>query len=181
MSSFIKKLVIILSVVILILFISLLIAAWSLGMFSAVAVNQEKRGPYFVVVQAHIGSYQGISNKIDEVSLMLASKQIIHSTACGLFYDDPSKTPIEELYSEGGFIVSDSLEVIPPFKCIKIPARTLCIASIDANPAIAGFKTYPALADWIEKYNFVHDTLHPTLELYHTNGLVEVELPIRKM
>ena len=64
--------------------------------------------------------------------------------------------------------------------CLKIPNRLLSVASIEANPAIAGFKTYPALLDWINKYNFKHDTLTPTIELYHTNGIVEVELPIQK-
>ena len=162
MSAFIKKLVIILSAVILILFISLIIAAWSLGMFSSVSVIQEQRGPYFVVMQPHMGSYQGLSQKIDEVSLMLSAHQIKHLTACGIFYDDPAKIAVEELYSEGGFIVTDSLTVNSPFKCSKLPSRTVSVASIEANPSIAGFKTYP------------------TIELYYTNGLVEVELPILK-
>lgn len=181
MSSFIKKLVIILSVVILILFISLIIAAWSLGMFSAVSINQEQRGPYFAVIQSHVGSYQGLNQKIDEVSHMLSQRQIKHTTACGIFYDDPSKTAVDELYSEGGFIVTDSLNVDPAFKCLKLPTRSVSVASIEANPAIAGFKTYPALLDWLEKYNYAHDEKNPTIELYHTSGLVEVELPILKV
>jgi hypothetical protein len=180
MSSFLKKLVTIISVVIFILFISLLIAAWSMGMFASVSVSQDQRGPYYVVVNRHMGSYQGISNKIEGVSEMLLEKRINHSVACGIFYDDPAKMAIEELRSAGGYLVADSLDVPHPFICLKIPQRLICLASIDANPAIAGFKTYPALLDWITKYNFEHDTLTPTIELYHANGLVEVELPIEK-
>jgi DNA gyrase inhibitor GyrI len=180
MSSLLKKLVTIVSVVIFILFISLLIAAWSMGMFSAVFVSESQRGPYFIIVHSHVGSYQGISKKIDAVSAMLSEKQIRHSTACGLFYDDPAKTAVEELRSAGGFLVRDSLRVPEPFVCLRIPNRLTAVASIEANPAIAGFKTYPALLDWIKKYNFEHDTLTPTIELYHTNGIVEVELPIQK-
>lgn len=180
MPSFLKKLVIILSIIIFILFISLLIAAWSMGMFSSVSVISHERGPYFVVVHSHMGSYQGITEKIDAVSAMLSERKIRHSTACGIFYDDPAKTPIEELRSAGGYLVSDSLEVSEPFTCLRIPKRLACIASIEANPTIAGFKTYPAILDWITKYNFGHDALMPTIELYKPDGMVEVELPIYK-
>jgi DNA gyrase inhibitor GyrI len=180
MSSFIKKLVIIVSVVIFILFISLLIAAWTMGMFSTVSVTENNRGPYYAVTLSHRGSYQGISQKMDEVSVMLSENRIEHSVACAIFYDDPAKTDINELRSEGGFIVKDSMEISLPFKCLKIPNRSVGVASIKANPAIAGFKTYSALLDWIEKHNFKLDTLQPTIELYYTSGIVEVELPLLK-
>ncbi len=178
MSSFLKKLVIIISVVIFILFISLLVAVWTMGMFSPVSVTKDKRGPYFAVILSHTGSYQGISQKIDEVSIMLTENQIEHRVACGIYYDDPAKIAIEELHSKGGFLVTDSIKVAPPFKCLKLPVRSVGFASIEANPAFAGFKTYPALLDWIDKYNFEPDTLQPTIELYHNNGIVEVELPL---
>lgn len=178
MSLFLKKIVIIISIVIFILFISLVVTAWTMGMFSPVMITEAKRGPYYAVVLSHKGSYQGLSQKIDRVSAMLAENRIDHSVACGIFYDDPAKIKTEDLRSQGGFIVTDSLEVSQPFKFIKFPVRSVCIASIEANPAIAGFKTYPALLDWIDKYNSEHDTLHPTLELYHHNGIVEVELPL---
>jgi DNA gyrase inhibitor GyrI len=180
MSSLLKKLITIISIVIFILFFSLLIAAWSMGMFSSVSVTENQRGPYYIVVHGHVGSYKGINEKIDAVSNLLSEKHIEHSTACGIFYDDPARTAIEDLQSAGGFIVADSLNVPSPFECLKIPIRTTCVATIEANPAIAGFKTYPALLDWINKYNFEHDTLKPTLELYYPNGIVEVELPILK-
>jgi DNA gyrase inhibitor GyrI len=180
MSSLLKKLIIIISIVIFILFFSLLIAAWSMGMFSSVSVTANQRGPYYIVVHGHVGAYRGINEKIDAVSTMLSEKRIEHSTACGIFYDDPVKTAIEDLQSAGGFLVADSIQVPSPFECLKIPSRSTCIARIEANPAIAGFKTYPALLDWINTYNFKHDTLKPTLELYYSNGLVEVELPVFK-
>ena len=178
MSSIIKKLVIIFSIIIFILFISLVVSAWTMGMFSSVSVSQDNRGPYYAVILSHKGSYQGINKKIDEVSAMLTQNQLLHSIACSIFYDDPSKTNVNELRSKGGFLVTDSLDVSPPFECLKLPIRSVVVASVEANPAIAGFKTYPALLDWIEKYNFEHDTLQPTIELYLDNGIVEVELPL---
>ena len=178
MSSFLKKLVIIVSIIIFILFISLIVAAWTMGMFSSVSVSEDNRGPYYAVILSHKGSYRGISQKIDDVSAMLTENRIVHSVSCCIFYDDPSKTDIRELRSDGGFLVNDSVEVSPPYRCLKLAIRTVGVASIEANPAIAGFKTYPALLDWIDKHNIEHDTLQPTIELYHNNGIVEVELPL---
>ena len=180
MSSFLKKIVIIVSIIIFILFISLIVAAWTMGMFATVSISEANRGPYYAVILSHQGSYQGMSQKIDDVSAELTENRIVHSIACGIFYDDPSKTDIGELRSAGGFLVNDSIEVSSPYQCLKLPARAVGIASIEANPAIAGFKTYPALLDWLHKYNFEHDTLQPTFELYHKNGIVEVELPLLK-
>jgi DNA gyrase inhibitor GyrI len=180
MSSFLKKIVIIISIVIFILFISLIVAAWTMGMFATVSISEDNRGPYYTVILSHKGSYQGMSQKIDDVSALLTENRIVHSIACGIFYDDPSKTDIGKLRSAGGFLVNDSIEVSSPYQCLKLPARAVGIASIKANPAIAGFKTYPALLDWLHKYNFEHDTLQPTIELYHNNGIVEVELSLLK-
>ena len=180
MSSFLKKLVIIVSIVIFILFISLIVAAWTMGMFSSVSVSEEKRGPYYAVILSHTGSYRGISQKIEDVSAMLTENRIVHSVSCSIFYNDPSKTDIKELRSDGGFLVNDSIEVPSPYQCLKLPLRSVGVALIEANPAIAGFKTYPALLDWIDSYNIEQDTLQPIIELYHNNGIVEVELPLLK-
>ena len=151
-----------------------------MGMFAPVSVTEAERGPYYTVILPHTGSYQGISQKIDTVSNWLTANQVKHSVACGIFYDDPAKIDIENLQSEGGYLISDSLEVSLPFQCLKVPVRLTGVASIEANPAIAGFKTYPALLDWIKKYNFEYDTLQPIIELYYNNGVVEVELPLNK-
>jgi hypothetical protein len=179
-SALLKKIVIIVSVVIFILFISLLIAAWTMGMFAPVSVKEAERGPYYAVTLSHKGSYRGISQKIEAVSDWLTDNQVKHSVACAIFYDDPATINIEDLHSEGGYLIDDSLDVSLPFQCLRFPARLTGVASIEANPAIAWFKTYPALLDWIEKYDVVHDTLQPIIELYYNNGVVEVELPIHK-
>jgi len=112
MSSFFKKLVIIISVVIFILFISLLVTAWTMGMLSPVSITEQRRGPYYTVILQHTGSYQGISRKIDQVSAMLTENRVEHSIACGIYYDDPANKTIEELHSAAGFIVSDSIIII---------------------------------------------------------------------
>lgn len=178
MSSLLKKMVMIISVIVFILFIALIIAAWSMGMFSPVTVSDQMRGPYYIVSIAHTGSYRGISEKIETVAQMLEKKQIEHSIACGIFFDDPSVVPFDFLRSEGGFLIQDSITVDSIFIMNRIPKRKVVVASIEANPALAWFKTYPALNGWIAKNSYQTDTSKPIIELYHTDGLVEVELPI---
>jgi len=178
MSSLLKKLVMVISVIVFILFIALIIAAWSMGMFSRVAVSEQMRGQYYIVSIAHTGSYRGISEKIETVAQMLEKKQIDHSIACGIFFDDPSVVPVESLRSEGGFLIQDSIAVDSIFIMNRIPKRKVIVASIEANPALAWFKTYPALKDWMDKYAYQADSSEPIIELYHTDGLVEVELSI---
>jgi DNA gyrase inhibitor GyrI len=178
MSSFLKKLVIVLAVIVFILFIALIIAVWTMGMFSPVAVSKLERGPYLAVTIAHRGSYQEINVKIEEVSKILEQKQIKHSIACGIFHDDPATVPLEDLRSQGGFIALDSVDVDSPLIFQMIPKRLVAVASIEANPAIAWFKTYPALEDWKNRNSFQTDTLQFTMEFYHPDGIVEVEMPI---
>lgn len=150
-----------------------------MGMFEAVSEFTADRGPYYVISLDHEGPYQGISTKIEEVSEMLTSRNIKHSTKCVLFFDDPARIPVEDLRSQGGFLVSDSTEVDSPFVCQKVPVRYVAVASIEANSAVAWFKTFLALEDLKKKNNLTTDTLQVAMELYHPDGLVEVELPIK--
>ncbi len=178
MSSLLKKLVIIISVIVFILFIALIIATWTMGMFSPVTISDQNRGPYYAVTLAHTGPYRGINEKIEIVSQMLEKRQIEHSVACGIFFDDSSVIPVESLRSEGGFLITDSIAVDSTFIFKKISKRFVVVASIEANPALAGFKTYPALNDWIKENPYHEDLSLPTIELYHPDEIIEVEQPI---
>ncbi|TFG99380.1 MAG: hypothetical protein E4H13_08935, partial [Calditrichales bacterium] len=137
-----------------------------------------ERGPYQAIVLPHSGAYRGIHNKIDSVMAGITKHQINATIAIGVYYDDPAKVPIADLRSEAGFIISDSVVMDPPFRTIKIPARHVLLAAIKANPALAGFKTYPALKNWIDKNQIQVDTTQAIVERYHPDGLVEVELAI---
>ena len=171
MSSIIKKIILIFSILVFILFISLIIAAWTMGMFSTVTVSQEERGPYYVVCLPHQGSYRGIHHKIEQVNQVLAERQIFHAVACGIYYDDPAKVPLDSLFSEGGWLVTDSIHVQPPYRLKMIPLRQVAVARIYANPAIAGFKNYPALTNWMQQNQYRADTTKAILELYHPDEI----------
>jgi effector-binding domain-containing protein len=179
-SSLLKKIIIIVSVVTFILFVSLLVAAWYMGMFAPVSVKEAERGPYYTILLSHDGAHREISQKINEVSGWLADNHLNHSAACRIFYENLIKIDSYDVHSEVGYLIDDSLQVPPPLYCLKIPARSTIVASIKANSAIAWFKTYPALINWMEKYNFKQDTLKPIIELYRNDGVVDVELALLK-
>jgi DNA gyrase inhibitor GyrI len=175
-SSILKKIILVFSILVLVLFISLIITAWTMGMFSQVTVTRENRGPYNVVSLPHQGSYRGIHQKIDQVNQFLAEKQIFHAIACGIYYDDPAAIPLDSLISEGGWFIEDSVYVQPPYRLKEIPRRQVAVARIEANPAVAGFKTYPALNQWMQDNHYQADTTAAIVELYHPDKLVEVEV-----
>jgi len=176
--SLFKKFIIVFDVIVFFLFIALLIALWYLGAFASVNVVSEERGPYYIVTLAHEGPYQRIMYKIEQVDTMLKEKGIVGLNAVGLYDDNPAAVPPDQLRSRGGFIVHDSVKVDSPFILQKIELRTVAIATIKAHPAVAPFKTYPALYEWINNKGYEVITEQPVLELYHDEDLVEVEMPI---
>jgi hypothetical protein len=95
-----------------------------------------------------------------------------------LYFDDPANVPSEQLHSQGGLIVSDSVQVDSPFVFQKIEKRNVLIAAIKAHPVVAPFKTYPALREWMENKGYRMGGESPPLEIYHEQGLVEVEMAI---
>jgi len=179
MSATLKKLIMVLAVSVFILFIILLIAAWNMGAFAPVEVTSAERGPYYFVSLHHKGSYSQIVEKIQTVENMLKEKNIPFIRTAGIFYDNPAYIKPEDLRSNGGCIVSDSVKVDTPFVFMTIPKRQVAIAKIEASPAIAPFKTYPALFDWMQENDMVADEGQITFEMYFTEGFVEVEMPIK--
>ena len=173
-----KKIIIIFAIVVLILFIALVVAAWYLGTFASVKLNLEDRGPYDLVVQSQLDSYHKITNVIENVETMLDEKKIKHTTAIVIFYDDPTRIPLQHINIRAGYIVPDSVEVNPPLIFKTIDKRKVAVASIKANPVIATFKTYPAIQEWMQQNGYVEVSSEPTIELYYSNGLVEVEMPV---
>jgi hypothetical protein len=174
----VKKIIIIFAVVVLILFIALVIAAWYLGTFASVNLSDEYRGPYNLVVLSQLVPYHESSQAIERVDLMLEEKEIRQAQSVVIFYDDPTKIPMQQVHTRAGFVVSDSVKVDSPFIFQTVEKRRVAVASMKAHPAIAPFKTYPALQEWIQKNEYLTVNNKAHIELYYSNGLVEVEMPI---
>ena len=151
MSKLIKKLIIILSVVVFILFVALLITAWSLGAFAPVSVSLTEQGPYYFLSLKTKIIYHSIPKQLKNIILQSEKNNLDFSNPGALIYSDPTQVPFNKIIVRAGYIISDSVEVDSPLVVTKIYMRKVLEATIEANPSISVFKIYPALSDWLEK------------------------------
>jgi hypothetical protein len=177
MSAFIKKLIIIIAIVVFILFIALLITAWSLGSFARVNVSAGENGPYYFISLDQKSLYPYIPEQIDKIKNELMAKKIPYINPAALIYSDPAVTPLNQVLAQGGLLINDSMAVDSPLVIHHIKVRNVITAEIEANPAIATFKTYPALRDWLQKYNGIRKSPLSYLEIYDKNRVI-VEMSI---
>jgi hypothetical protein len=178
--NIIRKIIIIIIVIIILSSIILFISAWEMGIFASVKITTGERGPYHIVTFRQSSSYRLIYQKIEQIQNNLHKKDIEPVCSAGIIVENPLGISLDKVSAQGGCIIKDSTEIDAPFVLKRIAKRRVLIASIKANPAIAPFKIYPALANQIRKENIKQDSLKKVIELYHNNGLVEIELPIIK-
>ncbi|MDZ7344218.1 MAG: GyrI-like domain-containing protein [candidate division KSB1 bacterium] len=177
MRALTKKILLAAGIVLGLLIVILLISAYRLGLFNRVELQQATRGPYQIVYLSHTGPYHQITEKINRVGAMLKEKNIGTLSACGIFYDDPRAVPQEQLRSKAGFLVEGEISVEAPFEIDSVAQREVIVATIKAHPAVAAFKTYPRMNEWIEQNGF--EAAGPGFEIYREDGVIECELPIR--
>ncbi|MDZ7289660.1 MAG: GyrI-like domain-containing protein [candidate division KSB1 bacterium] len=130
-----------------------------------------------MVYISHTGPYYQVAEKITQVSKMLQEKNVRTLDACGIFYDDPSTVPQEQLRSRAGFLVKGAVTVEAPLAIDTVAQREVIVAKVKAHPTVAPLKTYPKMQEWMKQNNF--QAAGPGLEIYHANGVVECELPIQ--
>lgn len=162
-------------VVVLVLIVALAVIAYFAGMFKSVTIKVGTTGPYQIVCLDHIGPYKNIAKKIQSVEKLLAERKIKPVAACGIYYDNPKVVSSDKLRSKGGCIVKGDLK-LDILEEIEIPKRKVVIAKIKAHPAVAPIKTYPKIEKWMKDNSYSFDG--PCLEIYHSNGIVEVQAPI---
>jgi hypothetical protein len=101
MSAIIKKLIIIMAIVVFILFIALLITAWSIGAFAPVNIGIGEKGPYYFISLDQKSLYPYISEQIDKIKNELTAKNIPYLKPAALIYSDPTVTPLNQVLAQG--------------------------------------------------------------------------------
>lgn len=157
------------------LVIALLSIGFYLGVFNSVNIEKGITGPYMIACLDHIGPYKDIVKKIQGVKKLLDEQKVTPISACGIYYDDPKSVPSDKLRSKGGYLVEGDVK-LEILEKLEIPEREVIIAKIKAHPAIAPIKTYPKIQKWLVANNFI--CTGSCLEIYHDNGIVEVQMPI---
>jgi hypothetical protein len=179
MSPLIKKLIIIFSAVVFVLFIALVIGAWHLGAFAKVTVTQTERPALYYICRAERVPYAQIPAQLEELRALLPAGAHNYKESGALIYSDPAATPLNEIESQAVILSADSLSLPAPLLVGKLPAGAVLSASIHANPAIAVFKIYPALADWLAKNRPGTRLQYPLLEIYDP-PLFTVRIPLQE-
>jgi len=179
MSQLVKKLIIIFSAIVFVLFIALVIGAWTLGAFSKVTVAQTEQPAIFYISRGDRVPYARIPEQLEELRALLPAGVQHYKESGALIYSDPAATPLNAIESQAVILSPDSLSLPAPLQVGRLPAGPVISASIEANPAVAVFKIYPALADWMVK-NRPGSRLHyPLLEIYDP-PLFTVRLPLQE-
>ena len=176
----IKKLIIIFAVVVFILFIAFIVAAWYLGVFATVDIAVKDRGPYYLVTSSELSSYQEISRKNEQLGIMLGDRGIKYDNFVGILYINSIEITLSQFQRKAGVLVKDSVAVDSLLIFERIDRRLVAVASLKAHPSIAPFKIYPALQKWMQLHNYLPPKEILILEHYKVDGLVEVEIPIQE-
>ena len=100
------------AIVIVILFAIPIFAAY-MGVFNTLIFDIKEFGPYQLVYLEQTGDYAQTGKTMEQVESIVENANIETEAAFGIFYDDPSETPKEELRSEIGLILKKGTTVNP--------------------------------------------------------------------
>jgi len=132
---------------------------------------------YRIAYLPHKGPYDKIEPIIDRVAEYLRKAHIEPGTPCALLLDT-SKVPDAEKRSKIGYLVRRSDYIPAPLEVEDIPSREVVIASFKGGTLLGSYKAYAAMRKWARAHGYI--LMLPALEIYHPNGVVEYQLPIRK-
>jgi len=149
-----------------------------LGVFTQVTVQQFTTPGYQIAYLTHIGPYDKIQETIDQVAEMLDPTTRSAATPCALLLDDPSVVAKTELRSKVGYLIRQT-DYIPDGLALEQLAPTEVVqVFFNGSPVVGSYKAYTAMKQWSAYRGYV---LHlPALEIYHQDGVIEYQLPIRR-
>lgn len=140
------------------------VTLWHMGACRKIEVNTADAGPFTVVYLGHKGPYHRIRGTIKQVERMLNERGIPAVEGFGEYFDDPHTVKSEDLRSNGGIVITDTVSVPEPFKTKVIGRREYASVSFTGSPAIGPFMVYPKFSQWMKDKGAVPDG--PALELY---------------
>jgi AraC family transcriptional regulator len=92
---------------------------------TAMDVAIEERPELRVAAVHHTGSYQRISEAFGRLGAIAGPAKLIQgpdASMLGIFHDDPETTPVDQLRSEAGLVVSNDAQLPAGLEEIRIPA-----------------------------------------------------------
>jgi hypothetical protein len=179
MFRILKKILIVISVIIVVLFLAFMVAAWHYGAFASVrAPNLAHRPSVYIATLDNTYAAYELDKQIRIIDSLLLQKNITNDGTMALFFDNPIHIRTDSIEAIGAILLATAVVLDSPLTLLKIPERKTAVTSIEAHPAIAPFKTYPALQRWLYNNGYQYDLELPIIEYYLPQTIVKVEIPV---
>ncbi|EMM79613.1 GyrI-like small molecule binding domain protein [Leptospira interrogans str. 2006001854] len=110
---------------ILVLVVLLVAFLFYMGAFSRVLVQEEMKGPFYVLSHERIGDYRNVGLTFEALQKELPEKGIRNFKLFSIYLDNPNEVPKEKLRCEVGALFSKPLEKIPNGLSLELKTRTI--------------------------------------------------------
>jgi hypothetical protein len=99
--------------------------------FVPLTFSQTTMGPYTIAYESFTGPYAKTGQVFDKVYKTLGAEGIATTVGLGIYYDDPSKTPQDQLRSDCGVVLQEKdLARVPELQ------KRFSIKTLAASPAV---------------------------------------------
>jgi len=149
-----------------------------LGAFDDPEVTRQTTQDYRIAYIEHKGAYSNIEPILAQVAEHLKTAEIEPGTPCALYLNSVSEVAEEERISRIGYIVGRADYIPSPLDELVISSREVAVATFEGGTLLGSHKAYKAMREWSRANGYKLSL--PALEIYHTNGVVEYQLPIHK-
>ncbi len=147
-----------------IIILAVIVFLFYMGMFSGVLIETREMGPYTFAYVEHIGPYSGVGEPMTKLDEEMRGAGFNSVNGIGVYYDDPKKTPKEELRSEVGSIITnedmDKIEANKDkFNFKTMERKNYLVAEFLIKNMLSymfgPMKIYPAFGKYLEEKNIL--------------------------
>jgi len=149
-----------------------------LGAFKDPEVYRDVTHEYRIAYIEHKGSYAELDPLFAQVAAALEKAGISTQTPCALFLDSVSEVQEPDRRSKIGYLVKRTDYIPAPLEELVIPSREIVAATFNGGTLLGSYKAYAAMREWSKAYGYT--LALPALEIYHSSGTVEYQMPIHK-
>ena len=149
-----------------------------LGAFKDPEVYRSVTQEYHLAYKSHKGAYNNIDPILEEVAKHLKEADIEAVTPCAMFMDSVSEVLEPDRQSKIGYLVQRNDYIAAPLEQMTIPSREVVVATFEGGTLLGSHKAYTGMRDWARANGY--QLMLPAFEIYHAEGKVEYQLPIKK-
>jgi len=149
------------------------------GLFSSIKITEKQIGPYFMVIQDHIGDYTDAPKVIGRIDSLLKLEGIKTEKSFGIYRDNPKTAKTNKTRCQFGVILEskDNERVAElqkkGFIIFEMGLTNSIVAEIPLRNKhsyiIGGMKVYPAFENYSKNNNYKKE---PVIEIYGKDKII---------